>query len=393
MTKFYSVGNQHFKNKVEALIESHRTQIPVKWDPNITFWQNECDKFIPDEWANFKITDLYKTRALQLREKYDYLILNYSGGMDSWNILYTFLVNNIKLDEIHVKSSDDVDEKIDVYSFSTNSSNFHSEWKFNILPDLQYLQTYYPQIKITISNYIKNCLDTETINSFTDKLFNANCYIGVFELMRQTQTSPTIKNNTSLKIGDIWGIDKPSFHILENGDMGMYFVDSTFSVAHDSFPAAQEFFYYTPDLPQLTIIQSIMMYKYIIANSNIAEFRPYFSIDRVHTRKFNPSLYQLWLKDWSSTKRVVAAETIYQDSWLNKQHKFQVDKPEIMNQYGRTRDKIYIDHPESINVKRLWARGWLALCEEIGQDIQHDNFIKPIMSKYFVLQKGKIYGI
>jgi len=43
---------------------------------------------------------LYALRARQLREKYDYLVLYFSGGADSTNILKTFIDNNIFLDEI-----------------------------------------------------------------------------------------------------------------------------------------------------------------------------------------------------------------------------------------------------------------------------------------------------
>ena len=43
---------------------------------------------------------LYAERARQLRANYDYIILLYSGGADSHNILQTFVDNNIFLDEI-----------------------------------------------------------------------------------------------------------------------------------------------------------------------------------------------------------------------------------------------------------------------------------------------------
>ncbi len=46
------------------------------------------------------IYELYASRAKQLRNDYDYLVLLYSGGIDSHVILETFLKNNLRLDEI-----------------------------------------------------------------------------------------------------------------------------------------------------------------------------------------------------------------------------------------------------------------------------------------------------
>lgn len=42
----------------------------------------------------------YKTQAERIRDEYDYVVLFYSGGYDSTNILETFYYNNIKLDKI-----------------------------------------------------------------------------------------------------------------------------------------------------------------------------------------------------------------------------------------------------------------------------------------------------
>ena len=43
---------------------------------------------------------LYKLRAQEIRDTYDYVILCFSGGSDSLNVLETFYYNNIHIDEI-----------------------------------------------------------------------------------------------------------------------------------------------------------------------------------------------------------------------------------------------------------------------------------------------------
>ena len=46
------------------------------------------------------IYELFRQRAQQIREKYDYVVLVYSGGVDSHTVLETFLRNNIHINEI-----------------------------------------------------------------------------------------------------------------------------------------------------------------------------------------------------------------------------------------------------------------------------------------------------
>ena len=46
------------------------------------------------------LDELYKLRAWQIRDKYKYVVLAFSGGADSSNVLDTFIENNIPLDEI-----------------------------------------------------------------------------------------------------------------------------------------------------------------------------------------------------------------------------------------------------------------------------------------------------
>jgi hypothetical protein len=84
------------KNKVQALLEATRLRkqgLPcVVW----YLWYHDTFKnFNKDLLGKIPLKTLYKERAQQLRDNYDELILYYSGGSDSHNILHTFLQNNI----------------------------------------------------------------------------------------------------------------------------------------------------------------------------------------------------------------------------------------------------------------------------------------------------------
>ena len=86
---YYKVGQEKFVSKILAAIKATELKLPMTWH----FHDDVFAKVKPTGQISLK--ELYKERALQLREKYDYLILNYSGGSDSWTILNTFLENNI----------------------------------------------------------------------------------------------------------------------------------------------------------------------------------------------------------------------------------------------------------------------------------------------------------
>ena len=93
---YFTVGDNHTYSRFEASQISQRTGQTVKWYLNDIYY-NSFD------WTKEPIDDiqtLYKKRAESLRDRYDYLVLMYSGGIDSCNMLHAFIDNNIKLDEI-----------------------------------------------------------------------------------------------------------------------------------------------------------------------------------------------------------------------------------------------------------------------------------------------------
>jgi hypothetical protein len=88
------VGGIAFDHKLEALRHASNTN-----NSNIEFYYHNhvFDSVNRGLLGKVPLTTLYKERAEQLRDNYDYLVLHYSGGSDSHNILHTFLSNNIKL--------------------------------------------------------------------------------------------------------------------------------------------------------------------------------------------------------------------------------------------------------------------------------------------------------
>lgn len=93
---YYSDDGTIFMSKIQA------TEYGIKTGQKISFYyhDNEWDKC---DWTSEPVNSLdyyYKEQAQRIRDTYDYVILCYSGGYDSTNILETFHFNNIKLDKI-----------------------------------------------------------------------------------------------------------------------------------------------------------------------------------------------------------------------------------------------------------------------------------------------------
>ena len=93
---YYLVGDEVYYNKIQALLDGSQKNLPVKW------FFNE-DKFIKYPWhiePEETLRELYQQRAQQLRDTYDYIRVEASGGGDSTTVIYSFLLNGIHLDEV-----------------------------------------------------------------------------------------------------------------------------------------------------------------------------------------------------------------------------------------------------------------------------------------------------
>jgi hypothetical protein len=86
--KFYS------KLQAAMFASRHDSQVSFHFNDEIL----DCH-----DWSRepaFDIDHYYKLKAQELRDRYDYLVIMYSGGADSSTILKTFLKNRIPVDEV-----------------------------------------------------------------------------------------------------------------------------------------------------------------------------------------------------------------------------------------------------------------------------------------------------
>lgn len=272
---YYRVGWKKFHHKTLALIESSKTNYPVEW----IFNDDVYGKF---DWSlpiAERLDELYKQRAQQLRDNYDHLTLYFSGGADSSNMLRAFVTNNIFVDEIVMQSPEPVKHTFN--DTDKSSANVYSEIPFSAVP---------------ILNELKNKLSPNTVVRYQDTSK------GIIELLKDDDwfehnpfgvalgINPLARQYTSMseghilrltdsgkRIAQIVGTDKPL--IMHDGnDYYSYFLDV---IALHCPPVElnrremfekslhTEFFYWTPDLPQIAIKQAQEVKRACELNHNI----------------------------------------------------------------------------------------------------------------------------
>jgi hypothetical protein len=255
---FYTVGDKVFYTKPQALIEATNTGHFPHWNFN-----NEV--FGKQSWLEdpeIDLQELYRLRAVQLREKYDYIRMEVSGGADGSVALYAFLLNGIHVDEIVFRYPKAGEKNVTADPYNTKAQNTLSEYQYAAKPMLDWVKTNYPKVKITMHDYS------------LDMLAGGYDETWVFQSKDYFQPGHTFKHNplgmiehrlqadSGKKICVLYGIDKPKICIKE-GKWYLYFLDiqanCSVGVVEDYTNITNEYFYWTPDMPDIVRKQAHMI--------------------------------------------------------------------------------------------------------------------------------------
>ena len=268
---YYSIGDYCTYSKLEAIELHQKINIHPKWHFNDFVFGNFDWSIEPKE----SLKELYAIRAKQIREKYDYLVLWYSSGSDSQNILETFIDNQIRLDEIASCWALEGDNRYDTH--------FNGEIYERAIPTALKIVDNDKTIKHRVIDLTRMILEIYSDKNFKhDFLYHSN---SMFSPNNATKSFFREKIDDYKRIIDsgkslcfIHGADKPRI-FLENGRYCLKFIDlidtcvnnRTMQLArpweHD------EFFYWSADLPQLIAKQAHIVKNYLRGNSiNLSDF-------------------------------------------------------------------------------------------------------------------------
>jgi hypothetical protein len=270
-----------FLNKIDALRYATQNNDDLVYMYHDEVW----NKFDRSLLGKISLNQLYKERAQQLRDRYDYLILYYSGGSDSHNVLMTYINNGIKLDEIIVRWPEAL-RGGKLYTPNTtdkSSSNIWSEWDYAITPSLDWLKLNHPEIKITIKDYIEDLNET----NLESRLETSNHTRAGFLLSFAKEDL----NYSKKSIGHIFGADKPVLAVQDQ-KIYMIFNDIATSMLYsdktkDSDPESIECFYWAPDFPLLTFEMAYQVSEYFNVNKDKRKFLLSYENNKLMSDNFN----------------------------------------------------------------------------------------------------------
>lgn len=277
---YYSVNNVHYDNKFDAVLAAQLTQAEIKWN----FFDEE---FSTVNWAQepeLSLNQLYRIRAQQIRDKYDYVVVFCSGGADSTNVIRTFLDNNIHVDEVIALAPL---SGLNNWNFDKNNLSEHntiSETKFALFPLLNEIASRNPNIKITINDFF------EEMTKYKDEQWTFNACGNIVTALTAHFTDVLKFNHIDKlvqqgkRVGLVYGTDKPVIRIGENGDLYLAFVDA--GINYLNMPGDRVhpnvdrvLFYWSSDLPEMLVKQAHIVAKaiHLPGNEHLVDylkFRP-----------------------------------------------------------------------------------------------------------------------
>ena len=251
---YYVANNYKTYSKVEA-IEVDKNIDRVNWVFNDA-------EFSLHNWLiepSGDINSFYDNRAKQIRNDYDYVVLFYSGGYDSHNILKTFIDNNLHIDEIitnipalNIKSTPSIE-----YDLFTKKR-------------LEKYKSKLPHTKIRLIEHRDTLLGV--LDGEADLLYKLNHRFTINHLVKNTFKTSIEDHKKNIEKGKkvvyLFGIDKPAIR-FSNDKYFSVFNDR--EVANVVLPSIQrnknsevnyEFFYWSPDCVELLIKQAHIMKRY-----------------------------------------------------------------------------------------------------------------------------------
>jgi len=250
----YTVGDSWFYSNRDALEASHRTGQPVAWHYYDDVWATAHSA---GHWRNQNLRELYYARARQIREQYDYVAVLFSGGWDSRNIIESFAAQGLRIDDIIVLTTPELENTTDFNNQAP--TNWYGEIMYHAVPYAERYAAAHPGtgvIKIEWLDRVVNAYrDPEQV--FKDSRPKPGVFFGRWlSVATNTQLEKRIGNRRATLLT---GLDKPC--VMRTGDSYRGFFPEglmrvyTYCTKSNGFPdnVIWEPFYWTPNMPELAI--------------------------------------------------------------------------------------------------------------------------------------------
>lgn len=355
---FYTVGQKRFYSKPEALIESTITGEFPQWNFNQEVFSQIDTSLKPAT----DLQTLYRLRAQQIREKYDYIRLEFSGGADSATVAYAFINNGIHLDEVVFRYPKTGEKNVSDDPFNTKPENTLSEARYAAMPLLNWIATQSPRTKITVHDYSEDMLASSHDESW---VFKTRDYFQPGHPFKHTVDAVDDHKRTldqGLRVCILWGVDKPKVCIKDK-KWYLYFMDIQANAANPDLAgydnATNEYFFWSPDLPELLIKQAHVIMDWFNLPSN----------------KYLQHLVR-W-PNYSFTQRTtfehIVKPLIYPDYDPTT---FQTAKP--TNSFYNEMDHWFYMNFQNTHAYRVWQSGLKYLTDNIDPKFFNNEMGRPV---------------
>jgi hypothetical protein len=258
---YYQVGDFKTYSKIEAI------ELSTVWG-KFPKWRFNDLEFSAYDWTREpakSLPELYADRARQLRDHYDHIVIFYSGGIDSENIIDTFVSNGIKFEEIATMNYHSIDPDPDSY--------FNTEQTKVSYPKISALQTQGIQFRhrwIDISDISKQILSEPKYR--LERGYYNNSHWGT-SVMGKSYIRDIIPDYQKMaeqgkKVVFVWGSEKPRV-FMDQGRFCVKFIDI---VDNGISPRTQmlgreweydELFYWAPECADIICKQAHIIKNFV----------------------------------------------------------------------------------------------------------------------------------
>lgn len=313
---YWCVDGEYYTNKVKAIIAAQWRQLgpeDISFHYNDQWWDQAQWHVEPSQ----TLEELYAARARQLREKYKTIIIRFSGGPDSTNIIKTFVDNNIKIDVIALNTwlQPGVDHFLEYQNI---------EKKLIAVPFLEKLKKQGVEFRVVSNDYYP------TLSILGDDpgwIFEIDAprFFQMDICAHRALTTPEFDQWDDASTAVVTGIDKPKV-ILKEGKIWVWSLpDILHPLINPCNQMIPEPFYWTADMPELPIKQAHIVKNYF--KNNIHEM---YSMDEKNFIAGNkktlvPKIYQ---KYYGRDARPDDKEPFWDlDHMLMRYKNFQANQP------------------------------------------------------------------
>lgn len=308
------MAGKRYYNKLKAVVEA----VPHGWWPHFYFHE---DKFSQYDWTvepTETLVELYKQRAKSIRQRFDHITVEFSGGADSWTALYSFLRQGLHVDVVSHRYVD----AVDLGSDNRSVTNQAAEAKYQAWPWFKKFQELDPAMEWRVT-YITDMVIDGWASGVQDPF-----HYNVFNVGLMYKVGPAIeylnKVQQDKKSAIVYGLDKPNL-FFENNNFYLYFPETP--IMHRAvierhnmgLPITDILFYWDHECTELLIKQAHLIMNWFRRNPHMISLisnRSYRNTE-LYYQIINPIIYPDFQEDWQSEKAQGVHKMTHEDWFHN----------------------------------------------------------------------------